>query len=152
MEGWPGVVADGCCRLIRHVKMSWHKPGCQGGKGHFKEGSMEVQNNQDVTERSISLSIKWGPGELVKELATGMTKWRGPDCRKPDCLLCCIRRSQKAFCVALRSLDSMVRQRLKHRQTAKSSGTVTSSPVGQTGGQGVKTDRLPQGHIQLRLR
>ena len=110
------MVGDGCCRLIRHLKMSWHKPGCQGGKGHFKEGSMEVQSNQDVRERSISLSINWGPGELVKELVTGMKKWRGPDCRKPDC-------------VALRSLDSIVRQRLKHMQTAKSSGTVTSSLV-----------------------
>ena len=50
---------------------------------------MEVQSNRDVRERSISLSIKRGPGELVKELVTGMKKWRGPDCRKPDCLLCC---------------------------------------------------------------
>ena len=83
------MVGDGCCRLIRHVKMSWHKPGCQGGKGHFKEDSMKVQSNQDMRERNISLFIKWGPGELVKELVTGMKKWPGPDCRKPDCLLCC---------------------------------------------------------------
>ena len=89
LEWWPGVVGGECCRLIRHVKMIWQKPGCQGGKGHFKEGSMEVQSNRDVRERSISLSIKWGPGELVKELVTEMKKWRGPDCRKPDCLLCC---------------------------------------------------------------
>lgn len=54
------MVGDGCCRLIRHVKMSWHKPGCQGGKGHFKEGSMEVQSNQDVTERSNKPFYKVG--------------------------------------------------------------------------------------------
>lgn len=93
------MVGDGCCRLIRHVKMSWHKPGCQGGKGHFKEGSMEVQNNQDVTERSISLSIKWGPGELVKgisdrddKVAGRLQKARLPSVlhkEEPEGFLCC---------------------------------------------------------------
>lgn len=108
-----------------------------GWKRAFQGGVHGSAKQPGCDRREYKPFIKWGPRGIDGELVTGMTKkWQEAKLQKPDCLLCCIRRSQETFCVALRSLDSMARQKLKHRQTARVLEQSPASPVGRTVGQG----------------